>query len=99
MEPRLATSSPYESRARRSRAWSRALFWVWLSMLGVTLAVLVITLANPGELLHFGRQDLYILAGGALLAELVLTLPILIASAVLDSRAKRLQREVRGVRA
>ena len=81
--------SENETRARRARSWSTRLFWLWLALQGAFLVGVAITLISPGELLHFGRRDLLILLGAAFLAELVLTLPILVVAAAFDGRASR----------
>ena len=95
MDTQRASTMHWEIRERRARFWAKNLFRIWVALLVVFVVVLAATLASPGELLHLGRRDLYVLAGAALLAELILTLPILVAAAVLDSRAKRILRASR----
>ncbi len=68
---------------------SKYLFWSWLALLGVSVLTISYLSVFPGELLHIGRRDLLIMFGALLLAELIVTLPLLVVAAILDWRAKR----------
>lgn len=81
-------------RVRRARLWSRALFLVWCGLALLTAVVLVVVVLEPGELLHIGRSDLITIAITWFLAELVVTLPILVVAAILGSRAEKLRRTI-----
>jgi hypothetical protein len=95
------------ARAHSAQWWSRWLCRAWLVLVAVSLAVIGVALARPGEFLIVGDRALYILAMTWLLIELVLTrarccswrrgwrrFHFFVASAVLDLRAKTLARTI-----